>query len=113
MFIDLCFSDGLFRSNDGSVRTYIATDTYFNPKLRLCKEGQLIDAIQCKTNVLANKIRWNQTSGKGVTFHLFKFLEKHGRIGFTAIGRTREEAQTLYDSTIQFLEDVGEKNVQA
>lgn len=106
-------SDGLFRANDGSIRTYIATDTYFNPKLRGCNEDRLVDAIQCKENILANKIRWNKSDGTGVTFHLFKFVEKHGRIGFTAIGRTREEAQSLYDEAIQFLQYVGDKNVQA
>lgn len=99
-------SDGLFRANDGSVRMYIATDTYVSPNLKGCTEGQIIDAIECKVNPLANEIRWNKANGTGVTFHLFKFIERHGRIGFTAIGRNREEAQSLYDTTVKFLEGV-------
>ena len=101
-------SDGLFRNADGEVRTYIATDTYYNPHLKGCSENQILDAIECKTNTLANTIRWDTTKCIGVIFHLFKFVETHGRIGFTAIGRNDEEVQTFYDTVKQFLSDVGE-----
>jgi hypothetical protein len=104
-------SDGLFRTNDGSVRTYIATDTHFNSKLKGYNEERLVEAIECKTDAFANRIRWNKANGVGVTFHLFKFI-KIGRIGFTAIGRTKEEAQSLFDATVEFLEDLGDKHVQ-
>jgi hypothetical protein len=105
----ICSSDGLFRTNDGEVRTYIATDTYVHPNLKGLNESQVIDAIECRTNALANKIRWSKGLGIGVVFHLFRFIEKYGRIGFTSIGRNREEAQTLYDTTLQFLENVGNR----
>jgi hypothetical protein len=100
-------SDGLFRTNDGEIRTYIATDTFCSPTLKGLSEDQLVDAIECKSNILANKIRWNKASAIGVTFHLFKFVERHGRIGFTAIGRTKEEAQSLYNAAVDFLQNVG------
>lgn len=103
-------SDGLFRNNSGEVRTYIATDTYYNPKLKGLSENQIVDAIECKNDKLAKRIRWNKIECVGVTFHLFKFVERHARIGFTAIGRTKDEAQMLYDATIKFLEAVGLRN---
>ncbi|KAL3798711.1 hypothetical protein HJC23_004462 [Cyclotella cryptica] len=101
-------SDGLFRTNDGEVRTYIATDTHCNPKLKGCSESQLVDAIENKTNSLANTIRWNKDDGVGVVFHLFKFVERHGRIGFTAIGRNEEEAKQLYEAAVRFLDAFGD-----
>lgn len=104
-------SDGLFRTNDGSVRTYIATDTHFNSNLKGYDEERFVDALECKTDALANRIRWDKGNGVGVTFHLFKFIQR-GRIGFTAIGRTKEEAQSLFDATVEFLKDLGDKHSQ-
>ena len=92
-------SDGIFNTNDNEVRTYIATDCH---SIKPCSESDLIRAIECKTNPLACKIRWNKTERVGVVFHLFKFASR-GRIGFTAIGRDKEESQQLFDTTKEFL----------
>ena len=92
-------SDGIFHTNDNEERTYIATDCH---SIKPCSENILIRAIECNTNPLARKIRWNKTERVGVVFHLFKFASR-GRIGFTAIGRDKEESQQLFDTTKDFL----------
>lgn len=102
-------SDGLFRTNNNEVRMYVATDNHSNPKLIGCSQNDLVDAIECKTNPLASKIHWNKRQRIGVVFHLFKLMECQGRIGFTAIGRTSEESEKLFNETVEFLDDFGSK----
>lgn len=96
-----CISnDGIFRTNENEVRTYVATDSYSLNKP--CSESHLVDAIESKTDPLARKIHWNKEEGVGVVFHLFKFANK-GRIGFTAIGRDNNESESLFKATEDFL----------
>ncbi|KAL7535968.1 hypothetical protein ACHAXR_006837 [Thalassiosira sp. AJA248-18] len=92
-------SDGVFRTNDNEVRCYIATDC---EPIKPCSESHLINVIECKSDALARKIRWNKEERIGVVFHLFKFASK-GRIGFTAIGRSSDESQDLFNATKEFL----------
>lgn len=97
-------SDGLFRTNDGELRCYVATDCHYSENLNGCTEKSLVDALECtSSNPEARKIRWNKADRIGVVFHLFKFIST-GRIGFTAIGRTVEESQTLFNDTVKFLD---------
>lgn len=95
-------SDGVFRTNENEVRTYVATDCH---SLTPCSESHLIDAINSKNDPQASKIRWNKDERVGVVFHLFKFAPR-GRIGFTAIGRNMTEAQLLFDEAEQFLAQI-------
>mmetsp|Transcript_31369 Transcript_31369/g.46148 ORF Transcript_31369/g.46148 Transcript_31369/m.46148 type:complete len:267 (-) Transcript_31369:705-1505(-) len=97
-------SDGLFRTDDGELRCYVATDCHYSENLKGCTEKSLVDALECTaSNPAARKIRWNKADRIGVVFHLFKFIST-GRIGFTAIGRTVEESQTLFNDTVKFLD---------
>ncbi len=98
-------SDGLFRTNDGELRCYVATDCHYSEKLKGCSEMRFIDALECPSsnNSAARKIRWNKADRVGVVFHLFKFIST-GRIGFTAIARSVEESQTLFNDTVKFLD---------
>ena len=97
-------NDGLFRTNDGEVRCYVATECHYSEKLKGCSGKCLIDALECTSNPAANKIRWNRADRIGVVFHLFKFMPT-GRIGFTAIGRSLEESQQLFNDTVNFLDE--------
>ena len=66
-------------------------------------EKCIIDALDCTSNPATNKIRWNKVNRIGVVFHLFKFITT-GRIGFTAIGRSIEESQNLFNDAVKFLD---------
>jgi hypothetical protein len=96
-------SDGLFRTSDDEVRCYVATDCHYSEKLKGCSGKSLIEALDSTQNLAATKIRWNKAQRIGVVFHLFKFMPT-GRIGFTAIGRSVEESQQLFDDAINFLD---------
>ncbi|KAL7494452.1 hypothetical protein ACHAWT_003145 [Skeletonema menzelii] len=97
-------SDGLFRTNEGELRCYVATDCHYSENLKGCTEKSLINALEnSSSDPAAYKIRWNKADRIGVVFHLFKFIST-GRIGFTAIGRNVEESQALYTDTVTFLE---------
>lgn len=102
-------SDGLFRTNDNEIRTYVATDTHSCESLKGCSQRRFVNSIEDKTNPLARKICWDKRKRVGVVFHLFKFLESYGRIGFTAIGRDRQEADELFKQTVEFLDDLGKR----
>jgi hypothetical protein len=41
----------------------------------------------------------------GVVFHMLSALGSHGRLGLTAVAGTLEDAQALYDRTVQVLEE--------
>lgn len=97
-------SDGLFRTNFGEFRCYVATDTHYSANLKGSTAKSLINALECSSsNPAAHRIRWNKADRIGVVFHLFKFISS-GRIGFTAIGRSVEEAKTLFNDTVRFLD---------
>jgi hypothetical protein len=101
--------DGVFRNNAGETRMYIATDCHSAPNIIGRSEEDIVNDIESKTDPLACNVRWNKQDSIGVVFHLFKFVERHGRIGFTAIGRSIDEARQLYNDAIQFLDGIGKK----
>ncbi len=102
-------SDGLFRTNDNEVRTYVATDTQSCESLKGCSQRYFVNSVESTTNPLARNIHWDKRNRIGVVFHLFKFLESHGRIGFTAIGRDKKESDKLFKQTVEFLDDLGRR----
>ena len=70
--------------------------------MKPCSENNVYNAIESKTDPLARKIEWKEDEHIGVVFHLFKFTTI-GTICFTAIGRSIEESQLLFDTTSEFL----------
>ncbi len=49
------------------------------------------------------RLHYNQATGRGVLFHMLGALSEHGKVGLTAIGNSREDAEGLYGSTLEVL----------
>jgi hypothetical protein len=48
---------------------------------------------------LRNRLHFDHTSETGTVFHMLSALGRHGLIGLTAVGNSREEAHSLYERT--------------
>lgn len=93
--------EGIFRTTEGHLRCYIATDNYFDEGLKFVSVDHFLCHLQ-EEAALLHPTRWDSERKTGVVFHMLGYLS-HGKIGFTAIGSSSLEAQTLFDETIFFL----------
>ena len=92
---------GMFYNHKGEPRFYEATDNFHDESLVGLAEHDLIERLRTED------IHYNSNTQKGVVFHLFQLLESYGRIGYTAVGSSREEAHYLFDATNKFLKELG------
>ncbi|MEB3296029.1 MAG: peptide ligase PGM1-related protein [Cyanobacteriota bacterium] len=86
-------SDGLYRSPTGQALHYVATDNLCAPGLRGLLPIDLIDIVA------EAGLHYDPARLRGSVFHLLGCLSQFGKLGMTCIGRSREEAQAVYDAT--------------
>ncbi|WP_299448023.1 peptide ligase PGM1-related protein [uncultured Phycicoccus sp.] len=84
-------------TRDGSSRFYEATDNLVDPAWRGREARDVLDAVR------AAGLRFDPVTGVGVVMHMLLGLEVDGRIGLTAIGRSREHAADLFLRTGEVL----------
>jgi hypothetical protein len=80
-------------ANDGSPRAYSSTDNLVDPAWLGLAPKAVIDAVA------AAGLQFDGERGTGVVLHMLSGLAIDGRLGLTAIGRTREEANALHAAT--------------
>jgi hypothetical protein len=81
---------GAFHSPRGLPKFYRSTDNLKSEQYRgLCPE----DLIDMTT---ANRLHYSHATESGVLFHMIGALSQYGKVGLTAIGSSREEAEQLY-----------------
>jgi hypothetical protein len=100
--------DGVFRTKEGKQRSYVATDNYIDHRLNGLKSKDFLRGFSSTSDPNIRKLRWSEDTKTGVIFHLLPFLE-YGKIGFTAIGETPEEADLLFKSVSDMMRDIAEK----
>jgi pheganomycin biosynthesis PGM1-like protein len=89
---------GAFFSPRGLPKFYRSTDNLKSPAYRgICPE----DLIDITT---ANRLHYSHSHEKGVLFHMIGALSQYGKVGLTAIGNSREEADEIYDRTLAILD---------
>jgi hypothetical protein len=79
---------------DGSTRAYRSTDNLLDPTLAGRRPQSVIDAVRDAG------LQFDTDTGTGVVLHMLRGLAVDGRFGVTAIGRTPEQADELYASTL-------------
>lgn len=100
---DINKMDCTFKTKEGSIsRYYVATDSFKDALLKNLTDADIIRAIENEDDPNARRLHWDRNRMTGTVFHLFKGLSE-GRIGFTSIGATEEEAKRLFNSTINFV----------
>jgi hypothetical protein len=81
---------GAFHSPRGLPKFYRSTENLKSEQYRgLCPE----DLIDMTT---ANRLHYSHATESGVLFHMIGALSQYGKVGLTAIGSSREEAEQLY-----------------
>ena len=89
---------GRFASASGRPKYYRATDNLHAPRYRGLLPEDLIDIVT------VNQLNFNYRTECGVLFHLIGALSQFGKLGLTAIGNSVEEADAIYQRTLEVLE---------
>lgn len=91
-------STGLFHSPSGNPKFYRSTDNLRSDAYRgLCPE----DLIDITT---MNRLHYSHGKETGALFHMIGALSQYGKVGLTAIGNSRDEADSLFASTLEALD---------
>ena len=88
---------GLFLAPDGAPKFYRSTDCLQRDTYRGLTPEELFDIVT------VHRLHYNQATGRGVLFHMLGALSEHGKVGLTAIGNSREDAEALYGHTLDIL----------
>jgi hypothetical protein len=84
-----------FRTPLGDRKYYVASDHLEAPRYRALDHERVFDLA------VARGLHFDHARNRGVVFHMITALGDRGRIGLTAIGNSREDADALYARTEQ------------
>ena len=88
---------GSWVCDDGSRRFYEATDNLVDPEWLGRSPAEVIGTVA------ASGLQFDRRKGTGVVLHMLSGLAVDGRLGLTAIGRTRPQAARLHAATVSAL----------
>jgi hypothetical protein len=88
----------LFITPAGASKCFVANDHVESPAYRAFSPEQLFDIA------VRHGLHFNQTLQKGVVFHMLAALGARGRLGLTAVAGSHEEADAIYQRTLEVLE---------
>jgi hypothetical protein len=91
-------ASGLFMAPSGHAKYYRSTDNLWSARYRGLLPEDLIDILT------QNGLHYSPMNETGVLFHMIGALSQYGKLGLTAIGNSREEAEILYASTLRVLD---------
>jgi PGM1 C-terminal domain len=83
----------LFVTPTGQPKFFVSTDRLESEAYRLLQPDDVFDLA------VRNGIHFDHTTETGVVFHMMTTLGRHGLIGLTAVGDSREQARSLFDRT--------------
>lgn len=89
---------GLFFSPTGLAKYYRATDNLRAESYRGLLPDDLVDIMT------ENRLHYSHATDSGVLFHIIGAVSEFGKLGLTAIGNSREEADALYYRTLEVLD---------
>ena len=89
---------GLFYSPTGLAKYYRATDNLRSESYRGLLPEDVIDILT------ENRLHYSHATDSGVLFHLIGAVSEFGKLGLTAIGNSREEADALYYKALDVLD---------
>ncbi len=89
---------GLYVTRRGEPRYYVSTDNLTKPSYRGLMPEDVLDIAAVHD---VHYQPWNET---GVVFHLLGAISQFGKVGFTAIGASAEEAAGWYQRTVAALD---------
>jgi hypothetical protein len=97
-------STGLFYSQQGRVKYYIATDNLQKERYQGLLPNDLMD-------IIANhRLHFDSGTETGTVFHLMGCLSQFGKLGLTSIGDSPQQAEDIYNKVINVLDDESQKS---
>jgi len=92
-------ASGLFHSASGHDKYYRATDNLWSPRYRGLLPEDVIEIFTI------NRLTFDYRTETGVLFHMIGAVSEFGKLGLTAIGNSPEEADMLFEDTLDALEE--------
>ena len=89
---------GSFQSGTSIPKFYFASDNVENEKYKGLLPQDLIDIVTY------TGLHYNSSSNTGVVFHMIGALSEFGKVGVTCVGDSPEEAEELYQRTLDTLD---------
>ncbi|MGI0486506.1 peptide ligase PGM1-related protein [Pantanalinema rosaneae CENA516] len=92
-------SSGLFYSQQGRAKYYIATDNLQKERYRGLLPNDLMDIIA------QNQLHFDTSTETGTVFHLMGCLSEFGKLGLTSIGNSPQQAEDIYSRLVKALDE--------
>ncbi|MGA7937458.1 MAG: peptide ligase PGM1-related protein [Kovacikia sp.] len=92
-------SSGLFYSQQGRAKYYIATDNLQKDRYRGLLPNDLMDIIAL------HQLHFDTSTETGTVFHLMGCLSEFGKLGLTSIGNSPQQAEEIYQRVIKALDE--------
>ncbi|MGE0492804.1 MAG: peptide ligase PGM1-related protein [Vulcanimicrobiota bacterium] len=89
---------GLFHSGSATPKYYFASDNLESEKYKGLLPEDLIDIVTY------TGLHYTTSTNTGVVFHMIGALSEFGKIGVTCVGDSPEEAEKLYQKTLETLD---------
>jgi hypothetical protein len=83
----------VFLTPTGEVKFFVSTDRLESEAYRVLQPDDVFDLV------VRNGLHFDHTTKTGTVFHMMTTLGRHGLIGLTAVGDSREQARNLFDRT--------------
>ncbi|MDV2996140.1 MAG: L-propargylglycine--L-glutamate ligase [Chroococcidiopsis sp. SAG 2025] len=91
-------STGLFYSQQGRAKYYVATDNLHKKRYRGLLPNDLMDIIA------SHRLHFDTGTETGTVFHLMGCLSEFGKLGLTSIGDSPQQAEDIYQKVIKVLD---------
>ncbi|AKG21687.1 peptide ligase PGM1-related protein [Calothrix sp. 336/3] len=92
-------STGLFYSQQGRAKYYIATDNLQKDRYRGLLPNDLMDIIA------HHRLHFDTGTETGTVFHLMGCLSQFGKLGLTSIGDSPQQAEDIYNKVVKVLDE--------
>lgn len=92
-------STGLFYSQQGRPKYYIATDNLQKDRYRGLLPNDLMDIIA------HHRLHFDSGTETGTVFHLMGCLSQFGKLGLTSIGDSPQQAEDIYHKVVKVLDE--------
>jgi hypothetical protein len=92
-------STGLFYSQHGCQKYYMATDNLQKDRYKGLLPNDLMDIIA------EQRLHFDTSTETGTVFHLMGCLSEFGKLGLTSIGNSPQEAQDIYNRVVKVLDE--------
>ncbi|KAM3101741.1 peptide ligase PGM1-related protein [Phormidesmis sp. 146-12] len=92
-------SSGLFYSQQGRAKYYMATDNLQKDQYRGLLPNDLMDIIA------HHQLHFDTSTETGTVFHLMGCLSEFGKLGLTSIGNSPQQAEDLYRRVVKAIDE--------